>query len=330
MYKMKMYKRILNRIKLTKTYSQTIGLQKGDWVLVLVDFIFCKFHYGFSDEDYFEIGNGYTLSRYEKRRFFSLGKAYQLCNNVNDTEYIHFLENKSEALNLFKDLVFRNWIYPSHSQFDDFLNFCKKTPFVIAKPVCGMKGKGIKKYDLSNKTTDELYVFFSSMVKEDMLLEECLRAHDEIFFQTQSLSTFRIYTMIDKQGNVHILKAKYRVGTGSALTDTSDGCIAYPISIQHGVIEGPGINEVLMSDYYYYHPGFEKCVVGMKIPLWEKALDLVREAAKKIPQIRYVGWDIAITNTSVEIIEGNHNPYHGTFEIMGTERLWWPHIKSLI
>jgi hypothetical protein len=163
-----------------------------------------------------------------------------------------------------------------------------------------------------------------------MLLEECLKAHDDIYFGTKALSTFRVYTMMDGKGDVHVLKAKYRVGTGEAITDTADGCIAYPISIENGVIEGPGINEVLNTSYYYYHPGCNKLAVGLKIPMWNRVLEVVTKAAQLIPQVRYIGWDIAITNNSVEIIEGNHNPYHGTFEIMGTERLWWPKIKGLI
>lgn len=68
----------------------------------------------------------------------------------------------------------------------------------------------------------------------------------------------------------------------------------------------------------------------MKIPMWDKVLETVTNAAKLIPQVRFIGWDIAITNSGVEIIEGNHNPYHGTSEIMGPERLWWPKIKSMI
>ena len=68
----------------------------------------------------------------------------------------------------------------------------------------------------------------------------------------------------------------------------------------------------------------------MKIPMWDRVLEVVTEAAKKIPQIRYIGWDIAVTNDGVEFIEGNHAPYTGTFEIMGIERLWWPKIKALI
>ncbi len=96
--------------------------------------------------------------------------------------------------------------------------------------------------------------------------------------------------MIDKKGDVHVLKAKYRVETGDAITDRAAGCIAYSISIEHGVIEGPGINEVLNSKNFFYHPGCDRLVVGMKIPMWDRVLEVVTEAAKKIPQMSKVYW----------------------------------------
>lgn len=321
---------ILKRTNDCKTYAQEIGLGKGGWLKVFADYAVSNVRYGFIAEDYFVIGNGYTLSKYEKKRYFTCKRAVWLQNKVNDPDYVHFLENKAEALNLFKDLVSRNWLYVPKSSYEEFLAFVKKTPVFIAKPVGGMCGEGIEKLSTSGATEEDLKTLFNHLVKDDMLIEECIKAHDDIYLGTTALSTFRIYTMIDQKGEVHILKAKYRVGTGKAITDTADGCIAYPISIKYGIIEGPGINEVLNSDNFYYHPGCDKLVVGMKIPMWDRVLEIVKKAAKTIPQIRYIGWDIAITNDSVEIIEGNHNPYHGTFEIMGVERLWWPKIKALV
>ena len=212
----------------------------------------------------------------------------------------------------------------------EFVAFVAETPTLIAKPVNGSCGHGMEKYNLKNTLPDYLSKLYNHFVESNMLLEECLRAHDDIYLETTALSTFRIFTLIDRDGNVNILKAKYRVGTGNSITDTDDGCVAYPISIKYGVIEGPGINEELNSKLYYYHPGCNKLMIGLKIPLWDKVLDTITKAALRIPQLRYVGWDLAITNNSIEIIEGNHNPYHGTFEIMGQERLWWEKIKNLI
>lgn len=325
-----MISRIKNRIKDIKQYTQDIQLKKEKWLLVAIDSIISFLCYEFTAEDYFVIGNGYSLSWYEKRRFFTLKKSNRLEKEVNNPEYIHLLENKAESLNLFKDLVSRNWLYAPKSSYSEFKEFVGKTPVFIAKPVGGICGRGIEKHFAAETSEEELITLYDQFVANDMLLEECIKAHDDIYLGTTALSTFRIYTMIDRKGEVHILKAKYRVGTGDAITDTADGCIAYPISIKYGVIEGPGINEVLNSNQYFYHPNCDKLVVGMRIPMWDQALEIVTKAAKMIPQIRYIGWDLAITNNGVEIIEGNHNPYHGTFEIMGIERLWWPKIKALI
>ncbi len=322
--------RIITAAKKIKPYVRDINLGKGAWVNVFIDYVFSFLCYGFSIEDYFIIGNGYTLSKYEKQRYFTLKRAVGLQKKVNNPKYIHLLENKAEALELFKDLVQRNWLYAPKSAFEEYVAFCKHTPVFIAKPVGGQCGRGIEKHSVSEASEKDLKTLYEHFVAEDMLLEECLKAHDDIYFGTKALSTFRVYTMMDGKGDVHVLKAKYRVGTGEAITDTADGCIAYPISIENGVIEGPGINEVLNTSYYYYHPGCNKLAVGLKIPMWNRVLEVVTKAAQLIPQVRYIGWDIAITNNSVEIIEGNHNPYHGTFEIMGTERLWWPKIKGLI
>ncbi len=317
-------------IERSKRYAQDIGLRKGEWVKVFVDFIISRICYKFTAPDYFVIGNGYTLSRYEKKRFFTIRRAGWLWNKVNDPKYIHLLKNKVDALEFFNDFVSRGWLYTPKSSFSEFMDFVNKTPVFIAKPVDRFEGEGIEKHSVSGISEEDLKTLYNRLVSNGMLLEECLKAHDDIYLGTKALSTFRFYTMIDGKGDVHVLKAKYRVGTGDAITDTAAGCIAYPISIEHGVIEGPGINEVLNSKNYFYHPGCDKLVVGMKIPMWDRVLEVVTEAAKKIPQIRYVGWDIAVTNDGVEIIEGNHAPWTGTFEIMGIERLWWPKIKALV
>jgi hypothetical protein len=314
----------------SKRYALDIGLGKGEWVKVFIDYAFSHICYKFTILDYYVIGNGYTLSRYEKKRFFTDKRAHWLWHEVNDPKFKHLLYNKVDALEFFNDFVSREWLYAPKSTFSEFMDFVNKTPVFIAKPSHGYEGHGIEKHSTNGFPEEELKTLYNHLVSKDMLLEECLKAHDDIYLGTKSLNTFRLYTMIDGKGDVHVLKAKYRAGTGDAITDTADGCIAYPISIEHGVIEGPGINEVLNSKNYFYHPGSDKLVVGMKIPMWDRVLEVVTEAAKKIPQIRYIGWDIAVTNDGVEFIEGNHAPYTGTFEIMGIERLWWPKIKALI
>ena len=43
--------------------------------------------------------------------------------------------------------------------------------------------------------------------------------------------------------------------------------------------------------------------------MWDDVVNLVVEAAKVVPQIRYVGWDVAISNKyGPLLIEGNSYP----------------------
>ena len=45
-----------------------------------------------------------------------------------------------------------------------------------------------------------------------------------------------------------------------------------------------------------------------KIPFFDKVSDLCIEAAKKIPEVNIIGWDVAITDNGPLIIEGNNGP----------------------
>ena len=43
---------------------------------------------------------------------------------------------------------------------------------------------------------------------------------------------------------------------------------------------------------------------------WEEAKAMCLEAAKKVPQMRFVAWDVAITPNGPTFIEGNSFPSH--------------------
>ena len=41
--------------------------------------------------------------------------------------------------------------------------------------------------------------------------------------------------------------------------------------------------------------------------MWEQVIEMLRKAAVRVPEIGYVGWDIAITETGPILIEGNND-----------------------
>lgn len=307
---------------------------------VIFDYCMAKLLHGFTVMDYLEIGDGVRMSRYERKRFLTYKRMLKIFSKVNSVDYAHKLENKAEALKLFSKYVKRSWIYPREVSFNDYVTFVNNLGSkamrigggisLIIKPLGGMEGKGIFKRTYSKPTVDELKNDYDNFVRNNYIVEECIRVHPLLDLKNKSLNTFRIFTMLDKNGKVQVIKAKFRAGIGDSVVDATDGSMAYPVNIKYGIIEGHGINNVRSTEFNYCHPDSNICLVGMKMPYWDEVLNMVREAALEIPQIRLIGWDVAVTENGPEIIEANHNPYHGTFEAMGDERLWYHKIKEMI
>jgi hypothetical protein len=70
-------------------------------------------------------------------------------------------------------------------------------------------------------------------------------------------------------------------------------------------------------------------MLGCQIPNWEKVISGVKDAAKSFPQCRFIGWDVAIIENGIELIEGNHNPDYELIEFVGTKG-WYGKIKQFI
>ena len=51
-----------------------------------------------------------------------------------------------------------------------------------------------------------------------------------------------------------------------------------------------------------------------KIPYVPEAIEMVKKAALLIPDLRYIGWDVAITDNGPLIIEGNEFPSYGLIQ----------------
>lgn len=163
-----------------------------------------------------------------------------------------------------------------------------------------------------------------------IMLEEYIKQNDKLAFGTGSVNTLRIYSVIDNNGSVHILKAILRVGVGSSITDNyHTGGVLYPINIEGGFIESFGLRRNDKSKIFF-HPGSGCLMLGYGMPYWHETIELVNEMAHLIPTLRYVGWDIAITEAGPELIEANHNADHALFGRVGIEKLFYNQIKNFI
>ncbi len=92
------------------------------------------------------------------------------------------------------------------------------------------------------------------------------------------------------------------------------------------------INNNVIDDYanvYDKHPLTKKKFSDVKIKGVKEAFEMCMEAAKKVSQIRYIGWDVAFTEHGPLIVEGNEYPGCGLLQFYKLKGKKTGHLKDI-
>lgn len=288
-----------------------------------IDYLMCYLRYGAVLDQYIR-GGFYRLTAKERKKSVTYRRISKVYDVSITPEYIHYLQNKVDFNRHFSKLLNRRWLYSKDMTEDDFRALCDSVGELIVKPIGESEGKGVHKADapVDESAFQELY---RSLKADDVVIEERLYSHKDMKFGATSLNTIRVHSVIDADGNVHFIKFILRAGVGDTVVDNycAGGCI-YEVDEHSGrIISRSYSKKHPQSDI---HPGTDIVMPGRCIPYWDDVKRLVACAHKMLPQIRFVGWDVAITDNGPELIEGNHHPDYDLLEFVGT-RFWWPQLK---
>lgn len=120
----------------------------------------------------------------------------------------------------------------------------------------------------------------------------------------RSVNTVRVLTYRGR-----ILASVLKLGTGNAIVDNQ-----HAEGINGNIDLNTGITNTTFLDLnlneYYRHPTTNEILLGVQIPNWELLKEKVMSAAKQIPEVPYLGWDVAILEDDIAIIEVNEAPGH--------------------
>lgn len=290
------------------------------------DFIWCTLVHGAIINHYVR-GNLYRLKGCERRKSMTYRRIIKAYSKMNEPESIKILNNKHLFNAHFAPFVQRKWLYSSEMNFDQFCKFCDSCETIIVKPEDGVEGVGIRKIAsphelrLRSKLFDELHA-------GSFMVEECLQQHPSMIYGNTSVNTIRAHSIIDNQGNVHLLKMLFRVGVGDSVVDNyaHGGCV-YEVQLETGRIISPSLKKD--GSEVFIHPQTDIFMLGRQIPNWDKVCDGVKKAHVLLTGCRFIGWDVAVTKDGIELIEGNHNPDYELFEFFGSKG-WWKEIKKYI
>lgn len=288
------------------------------------DYFKCLLHYGCLINQYVN-GDFYKMGVLTRKRSFTQRRLEKVIQIANDREYTYILVNKLEFNTFFKDYIEREWLYSRDMNKDSFKKLIESNHELFIKPLSLQEGEGIRKVRVHGENVNQLY---EELTSGSFLIETVIKQHPLMYFNNTSVNSARILTVLDKSGKAHIIRAGLRVGVGDSVVDNySAGGVLYEIDLSTGIIDHKGIKG---GNYnLIYHPGSNKCLLGFQIPNWELAINVVKTAAEKIPQCRFIGWDVAFTEKGVELIEGNHNPGIFTLESTGSPGAYFDVIRAL-
>ena len=275
--------------------------------------------------DQYVNGKFYSYKNYFRKRVITQSRLEEIIGIANSPESIRLLEDKTHFNRHFSKWVRRKWLHSSEMTFGEFESICADSKALFIKPLDSCEGRGIRRVT-APMSESERKSLFDELKGGAYIIEQELAQHPGMIFGNKSVNTLRINTVLGKDGEVHFFKPVLRTGVGDAVVDNYNaGGVEYAVDVETGIITMPGYagGEVR----HICHPGTDIKMVGYQIPMWKDVIANVTEAAKLIPQCRYIGWDVAITPDGIEFIEGNHNPGYVCMEYFG-ETGWYEKVKK--
>lgn len=269
-------------------------------IIIFFDLTFTCLKYKAGYMDYFLL-KMYDMTEKEKSTYLVRGKNNELVEKLNTKSDIHLLNNKIETNKLLNKYLKRDWSYLDDPSLAIFL---KKHQKFIAKPSDGQCGKGIELIDTKNFKDDQAIIKYLKSQKLD-LLEELIIQHKKLNkINDSSVNTLRIVSIYNEK--TFFIGACFRVGNNNFVDNFESGGMTAKVDVDNGVVLSPAVDKA--GNIYYNHPQTKAKIAGFKFPFYEETLLMIAEMSKKVPTIRYIGWDISITDEGPVLVEANPLP----------------------
>ena len=295
----------INYEKLDKLASDIAKRNNKSKGYVKRDMIKNFIRYGIGYTDYLK-GDYINLTKEQKETYVTTKTYYKLLNYLNDKKYTQMMNDKIIFNKIFKDYIKRDFIDLRVTTFEEFDKFFKEHKTIFAKPPTDFGGHGIKRYVYS-EVKDKKKLYKELLDKKLNLIEEEIIQHKEVAkLNPYAVNSFRIVTLV-KDNKAYILANALRINLDD---EVAIGCSdAYMRLDENGKVCSRVVDDV--ANVYEYHPMAKIKFDTVKVPFVKESFDMALKAALEVPEVRYVGWDIAITPNGPLIMEGNEYPSYG-------------------
>lgn len=294
------------------------------------DILWCAARYGAGYYDYVMFGF-YNMNGKQRDTYLTRVRNKKVIDMMNDIAYSDEFDDKLIFNKKFARFLGRKTLNGETATVEQLAEFLEGQEAIFAKINHGDCGRGVQKLYVKDYESPEAMMAY---LRENKLvvLEHVLPQHEEMArLHPSSVNCMRILTdLMDDE--VHIAYVVVKMGRGGGVCDNSgQGGILCRVDENTGKIRS-----VATDDYFNVfdkHPDTGIDFIGYQIPMFQEAIALAKEAARVIPQVRHVGWDMAITPDGPAIIEGNDFPGTDLCQLAPhyPEKCGlWPYYKKLL
>lgn len=259
--------------------------------------------------DYYR-GNYINLNKKEKATFVTAKTFYKIIHYFNDDDYITIFHDKLIFNKFFNEYMKRDYINLKKCTIEEFNNFLNKHDIVFAKDPLGECGHGIKKIT-TKEIKDKNKMYEELRENKQFLLEEAINQCEELNeLNPNVVNSFRIVTLVKDNKS-------YVIGNALRVNQFDSEIIGCTNDIYFSLNENGEVDSKVIDDYgniYKLHPLTSKEFSKVKVPGVKEAFELCKKAALEVPEVRYVGWDVAFSDKGPVIIEGNEYPGYGIIQ----------------
>lgn len=295
----------------TNKYLRRSGVHNpATWIRhysILLKAYFFK-HFSLDELEYY---NYITLTEEQRKNLVPRKEDILFLRKVNNVTETSVLSDKAKCYRFFKDYYHRDVLAISQGEAGlpqsraAFVEFARKHGSIILKPISECEGRGVCLVEASKYDDAELAGLVSSYSEGFMAEERIKQADFMAAVHPGSVNTVRINT-VRFDDEVEPLWPTWRIGRGGTVVDNYS---AGGISVTVDVRSGRTLRAVSKDKgQYSTHPDTGVPLVGVTIPRWDEMLETVKCMAKMLTDIRFVGWDMALTNEGWVVVEANYEP----------------------
>lgn len=275
---------------------------------IYCDIVRSIFKYNISILEYFQFGFYKPGSTEEyKASWAGTGFMYEYQGFMNPRKYRDLLENKNVFNKMYGKYLHHHTVSLEELKANKELGeqiLSNPSGKIVFKLKDGDCGRGVEVVQAKDYDVNKMIAHMEQTGAG--LVEDFVQQHEDINkLAPTALNTVRVFTQLRPSGEVDILGCRLRISVHGVTDNLAGGNIAAFIDPETGIVVDNGVYSDITKPEEEYHPVTGLKIKGIQIPYWQETISLVKEMASMDNRNRSIGWDIAITSTGPDVIEGN-------------------------